>query len=111
MWWYPLGLALFVTTGWVEGLETLQSPVISLARIESCGGCRLQSLPEVRDFLQNDFQHLYAHTLWKKMPGKWPELTFRDESQRVIERLDIRHHNRTQLNRIMQSHGFNPIQP
>ncbi|TRY67087.1 hypothetical protein TCAL_05150 [Tigriopus californicus] len=110
--YFSLGFILvYMSLSWTGLACPQKPPTISVARIESCGGCRLQSLPEVRDFLREDFQNLYTHTIWKKMPGKWPELTFRNESQGVVERLDIRQYNRTELNQIMQDRGFQPRTP
>ena len=57
--------------------------------IESCSGWRLNKLPEVKNFIYGDFESKYDRTIFKKIPGKAPEMIFYTQSGKELERLNI----------------------
>ncbi|TRY67089.1 hypothetical protein TCAL_05153 [Tigriopus californicus] len=59
-----------------------------------------------KKFLFEDFEKLYTHTEFKKVPGKSPVMTFYNEQGDLTETLDIAEMKRDQLNQIMLEHGF-----
>ena len=46
-------------------------------------------LPEVKNFINGDFETKFERTTFKRMPGKAPEAIFYDASDNVVERLNI----------------------
>jgi len=93
-------LALFALT------LTLAAGEIVRCKVESCGGWRLNRLPEVKAFLNKDLEQKYENTQFKKVPGKSPEMFFYDESDNLVEKLDIAEMKRDQLNQLMLDKGF-----
>ena len=46
-------------------------------------------LPEVKNFIYGDFESKYDRTVFKKIPGKAPEMIFYTQSGKELERLNI----------------------
>ena len=94
-----LALAFFVTV-------SVSSGEIVKCKVESCGGWRLNRLPEVKKFLNEDFVAKYQNTEYKKVPGKAPEMFFLDENDEVVEKLNIEDMKRDELNKFIQEKGI-----
>ena len=92
-----------------EGEDGVQfeDDTIYRAVIESCSGWRLNKvcevwntwktgcllftlqLPEVKNFIYGDFESKFDRTVFKKIPGKAPELIFFTQAGKEVERLNI----------------------
>jgi hypothetical protein len=59
----------------------------------------LKQLPEVRTFIESDFEANYVNTKFVSVPHKSPEMIFHNESGEELERLDITKMTRDELNR------------
>jgi len=66
----------------------------------------LNKLPEVKRFLQEDFETLYENTKFKKVPGKSPELKFFNQHGEELESLDISRMTRSELNKLVAAKGI-----
>ncbi|VEN60100.1 unnamed protein product [Callosobruchus maculatus] len=75
------------------------------ARLESCPGCSLNRLPEVRAFVYDDIPK-YENVEWKKISGAPPELIFLNEADEELERYFLSKLNRDECNQLLQSKGF-----
>ncbi|CAG5011097.1 unnamed protein product [Parnassius apollo] len=78
---------------------------IASARIETCRGCSLNRLPEVKKFVMEDAPN-YEKLDVKFITGAEPEIIFLDESDNELERLRISHLSRSECNELIQSKGF-----
>ncbi|CAH1999536.1 unnamed protein product [Acanthoscelides obtectus] len=75
------------------------------ARLESCPGCSLNRLPEVRAFVYEDIPK-YENVEWKKISGAPPELIFLNDADEEMERYFLDRLNRDECNKLLQSKGF-----
>nr|CAI5819331.1 unnamed protein product [Callosobruchus analis] len=75
------------------------------ARLESCPGCSLNRLPEVKAFVYDDIPK-YENVEWKKISGAPPELIFLNEADEEVERYFLSTLNRVECNKLLQSKGF-----
>lgn len=75
------------------------------ARIESCRGCSLNRLPEVKKFVMNDAP-TYDRLDVKFISGAPPELVLLGEGDHELERLSLSQLNRDECNELVQSRGF-----
>nr|CAH7746361.1 unnamed protein product [Callosobruchus chinensis] len=75
------------------------------ARLESCPGCSLNRLQEVRAFVYDDIPK-YENVEWKKISGAPPELIFLNEADEEVERHLLGRLNRDECNKLLQSKGF-----
>ncbi|XP_075992956.1 selenoprotein M-like [Anticarsia gemmatalis] len=75
------------------------------ARIESCRGCSLNRLPEVKRFVMDDAP-FYERLEVKFISGAPPELVLLGEGDRELERLPLSQLTRQECNDLMQSRGF-----
>jgi len=66
----------------------------------------LNKLPEVKQFIYGDFESKYDRTVFKKIPGKAPEVIFYTQSGKELERLNIEKFDREELNKMMVSKGI-----
>ncbi|XP_062526753.1 selenoprotein M [Bombyx mori] len=80
------------------------SDIVS-ARIESCRGCSLNRLPEVKRFVMDDAPN-YDRVEVKFISGAPPELVLLGEGDHELERLPLSHLNQEQCNELIQSKGF-----
>uniref|UniRef100_A0AAN0IQX7 Selenoprotein M n=2 Tax=Amphimedon queenslandica TaxID=400682 RepID=A0AAN0IQX7_AMPQE len=83
------------------------STVLSLkARLETCGGCRLNSLPKVKRFI-NEHLPEYPDVEIKYIGGKDPELLFLGEDgQSVEERVSVINMSEDEINALLESKGI-----
>ncbi|CAG9772867.1 unnamed protein product [Ceutorhynchus assimilis] len=82
-----------------------QDTKIVSARIESCPGCSLKRLTQVRAFLYEDVPK-YENVEWKKIQGAPPELLFLNEADEEVERIKLEKYNREECNDLLKSKGF-----
>ncbi|XP_028158297.1 selenoprotein M-like [Ostrinia nubilalis] len=80
------------------------SDIVS-ARIESCRGCSLNRLPEVKKFIMDDAP-FYERLEVKFITGAPPELVLLGEGDRELERLPLSQLNRQECNDLVQEKGF-----
>ncbi|KAF5306986.1 hypothetical protein FQR65_LT07209 [Abscondita terminalis] len=78
---------------------------IARARIDTCSGCQLYDLPDVKAFIFDDFTN-YANTELKLVPGAPPVLLFLDKSDEVVERINLKPLSRKECNEVLIKHGF-----
>merc|ERR1719347_269785 len=112
---YQVGLLSLLVVAFVraeedeaEGEDGVQfeDDTIYRAVIESCSGSRLNKLPEVKNFIYGDFESKYERTVFKKIPGKAPEVIFYTQSGKELERLNIEKFDREELNKMMVAKGI-----
>ncbi|CAH0406719.1 unnamed protein product [Chilo suppressalis] len=80
------------------------SDVVS-ARIESCRGCSLNRLPEVKRFILDDAP-FYDRVEVKFITGAPPELILLGENDQELERLPLSQLGRQECNDLIKSKGF-----
>ncbi|ENN81917.1 hypothetical protein HUJ04_006462 [Dendroctonus ponderosae] len=98
-----IALALcFLIVGFCEAVD---DPTIVWARIESCAGCSLKRLIQVRDFLNVDVPK-YENVEWKKIQGAPPEIIFFNEADQEVEREKLERYTRKECNELLVSKGF-----
>ncbi|CAH2074765.1 unnamed protein product, partial [Iphiclides podalirius] len=78
---------------------------IASARIESCRGCSLNRLPEVKKFVMEDAPN-YERLEVKFITGAEPEFILLDNGDRELERIPLSHLSRSECNELVQSKGF-----
>jgi len=66
----------------------------------------LNKLPEVKQFIFEDFENKYERTTFKRMPGKSPEMIFLNANGEELERVDIAKMTRQELNNFIQAKGI-----
>nr|XP_022906083.1 selenoprotein M-like [Onthophagus taurus] len=74
-------------------------------RIESCPGCKLNYLKEVKQFIYEDVPK-YADLTFKKIQGHPPELVILDEDDNEMERIPLEDKNREECNFLLIKKGF-----
>ncbi|KAK9303660.1 hypothetical protein QLX08_004747 [Tetragonisca angustula] len=75
------------------------------ARVESCSGCRLSRLPDVKQFIFEDLPN-YNNVEFKHIPGAVPELLLFNENEEEVERLSLSSLTREECNNLLISKGF-----
>ena len=65
----------------------------------------MNKLPEVKKFIYEDFETKYENTVFKKIPGKSPEIIFLNRNGEELERIDISRMTRDELNRLVDAKG------
>ncbi len=87
--------------------SSLATSNVTRVRAESCIGCRLHRLPEVRDFLLLDVER-YSGAEFVRMPGALPTLTFFDREDHAVRRVDLTKDGLTRedINQVMVDMGF-----
>lgn len=83
-----------------------EDPVPHSVRVESCAGWRLNKLPEVKRFIQEDLETLFDNTEFKKIPGKSPEMIFYNQHGEELERMDIANLVRSELVALLDRKGI-----
>ncbi|CAG9783451.1 unnamed protein product [Diatraea saccharalis] len=94
-----LVLCFFITISAYE-----LSDIVS-ARIESCRGCSLNRLPEVKKFILDDAP-FYDRVEVKFITGAPPELILLGEGDHELERLPLSQLGRQECNELLQTKGF-----
>ncbi|XP_017781935.1 PREDICTED: selenoprotein M-like [Nicrophorus vespilloides] len=86
-------------------LCSAEEPTFARARIESCPGCSLNRLPEVKKFIYEDVPK-YDGVDFKKIQGAPPELVLLDENDAEVERHILGRLNRKECNELLEKKGF-----
>lgn len=76
---------------------------------QSCPGCSLNRLPEVRKFFYEDVPK-YEDVEWKKIGGAPPEAIFLNEADEEVERHQLSKLTRQECNDLLQKRGFEPTE-
>ncbi|CAG9831903.1 unnamed protein product [Diabrotica balteata] len=97
---YLILLAVIV----INACLVCSSQIVS-ARLESCPGCSLNRLEDVKKFAYHDIQ-TYENVEWKKISGAPPELVFLDDQGEEVERVPLKTLNRDECNNVLLSRGF-----
>jgi len=105
-----LGIVTTRTEDEAEGedgveFEDIHNNIVTCV-IESCAGWRLNRLPEVKNFIFQDFESKFDKTTFKKIPGKAPEAIFYNAAGKELERLNIEKLSRDELNKLMVTKGI-----
>lgn len=79
--------------------------VIVRAVVESCGGWRLNRLPEVKRFIYEDIP-LYHNVEFVRKPGAPPILMLKNNDGKDVEKIQLQDYNREQCNDLLLSRGF-----
>ena len=66
----------------------------------------MNKLPEVKQFIWEDLEKKYERTLFKRIPGKSPEMIFLNANGEELERIDISKMTRKELNAFIQKKGI-----
>ncbi|KAF7390116.1 hypothetical protein HZH68_011973 [Vespula germanica] len=77
----------------------------TFATIESCSGCSLNRLPDVKKFIFEDVPK-YNNVEFKHIQGASPELVLYDENEEEVERLNLVSLTRDECNDLLLSKGF-----
>ncbi|KAK5645424.1 hypothetical protein RI129_006724 [Pyrocoelia pectoralis] len=75
------------------------------AKVETCGGCKLNRYPELKSFIFDDFVN-YENTELKLIAGASPELIFFDEHDAEVKRINLEGYNRKECNAILEDYNF-----
>ncbi|XP_066596679.1 selenoprotein M-like [Prorops nasuta] len=77
----------------------------SSARVESCSGCSLNRLPDVKQFIFQDLPD-YENVEFKHIQGAVPELVLFNNNDEEVERLQLSRLTREECNELLVSKGF-----
>ncbi|XP_011258218.1 selenoprotein M-like [Camponotus floridanus] len=94
-----LTLALFVS------FANSANNYYSSARVESCSGCSLNRLPDVKEFIFKDLPN-YNNVEFRHIQGAIPELVLFNEHEEEVERLVLSRLTREECNELLVSKGF-----
>ncbi|RZF42590.1 hypothetical protein LSTR_LSTR001385 [Laodelphax striatellus] len=75
------------------------------AEIQSCRGCALNRLPEIKSFIYDDLPK-YADVTFKPIPGANPDLVLFNSEDTEIKRIDLKPLNKKQCNDLLASYGY-----
>ncbi|KAM3961734.1 selenoprotein M [Aphomia sociella] len=89
----------------VTGSSAYENSDILSARIESCRGCSLNRLPEVKKFVMEDAPE-YERMEVKFITGASPELVLLGDSDKELERLPLSNLSRQECNELLLNRGF-----
>jgi Sep15/SelM redox domain len=76
-----------------------------LGRIETCSGCKLNRLHDVRKFVQEEHKK-YTDLSVKFIAGHNPDLVILDEKETELERIDLTKYDLNGLHALMKAKGF-----
>ncbi|XP_011502985.1 PREDICTED: selenoprotein M-like [Ceratosolen solmsi marchali] len=82
----------------------------SYAVVESCKGCQLNRLPDVKNFIFEDLQH-YENVDFKHVQGAPPELVIYNKNEKEIERLKLAQLTQQECNDLLVTKGFKKSSP
>ncbi|XP_047362038.1 selenoprotein M-like [Vespa velutina] len=82
----------------------------TFATIESCSGCSLNRLPDVKKFIFEDVPQ-YNNVEFKHIQGASPELVLYDDNEEEMERLNLASLTRQECNDLLLSKGFTKSHP
>ncbi|KAI4503132.1 hypothetical protein M0802_002176 [Mischocyttarus mexicanus] len=97
-----ISLLLLVVTLAAVSAETKK---YAFATVKSCGGCSLNRLPDVKQFIFQDVPQ-YNNVEFKHIQGANPELVLYDENEEEMERLNLSRLTRQECNDLLVSKGF-----
>lgn len=80
------------------------------ARVVTCMGCRLNSLPRIRSFLENEARSYPALSI-DYHHGKDPELQFLDKHRRVVSTYDMAPLSPLQIAQLLNNNGIHTWTP
>ncbi|KAJ8912936.1 hypothetical protein NQ315_017267 [Exocentrus adspersus] len=100
-------VVLLLTLFTINVCTSAKNDEIVKVRLESCPGCSLNRLSEVKSFFYEDVPK-YENVEWKKISGAPPEMIFLNEADEEIERHILSRLTREECNRLLQSKGFKP---
>ncbi|XP_063972357.1 selenoprotein M-like [Diachasmimorpha longicaudata] len=98
------GICVVVLLGICAGVSASGSAYVH-AIVESCSGCSLNRLPDVKEFINEDLP-LYDRTEFKHIQGAPPELVLYDKHNEEVERLQLSRLTREECNELLQRKGF-----
>jgi len=99
-----------VVSSEIEPIEDAKQEVVTdkdvvRAVVESCGGWRLNRLPDVKAFIREDLQ-FFHNAEFKQIPHHNPDLVLLNAEDQVVERIDLSPFNREECNQLLISKGF-----
>ncbi|KAG7307040.1 hypothetical protein JYU34_007171 [Plutella xylostella] len=97
---YILILSLFIAS-----IQCYSESDIISARIETCRGCSLNRLPQVKQFVMQDAPQ-YERLEVKFITGAAPELVLLGDADQELERLPLSQLSRDECNDLVKSKGF-----
>ncbi|GAB6024025.1 hypothetical protein CHUAL_008748 [Chamberlinius hualienensis] len=75
------------------------------AVVESCDGCRLRKLQQVKDFITEDLP-LFHNVEYKPIPQALPELILLNKNDEEVERIPLDQNDREDCNNLLLELGF-----
>lgn len=109
---FPLGLVFLLSFCFFVSSEESPKEVsapsdkrIAYAVIESCGGWRLNRLPEVKKFIFQDVP-LFHNVEFKQIAAAPPDLVFLNKDKEEVERLDLSEKSQKECNQLLLDRGF-----
>ncbi|XP_023952398.1 selenoprotein M [Bicyclus anynana] len=96
----------FITICVVTAATAYEKSDIVSAKIETCRGCSLNRLPEVKSFVMDDAP-FYDKLDVKFISGAKPELIFLGNSDQELERIGLSDLSRQECNELLLEAGFN----
>ncbi|XP_019876371.1 selenoprotein M-like [Aethina tumida] len=99
-----MGLKLIIPLLGLLFLNVILCDIVKV-RLESCPGCSLNRLHDVKKFFYEDVP-LYDNVEWKKIGGAPPEAIFLDENEVEVERHLLGRLTRSECNQLLESKGF-----
>ncbi|XP_072746226.1 selenoprotein M-like [Anoplolepis gracilipes] len=77
----------------------------AFAKVESCSGCSLNRLPDVKQFIFEDLPN-YNNVEFRHVQGAIPELVLFNKHEEEVERLVLSRLTREECNKLLISKGF-----
>jgi len=99
-------LNTFTSTRAHENQTEIQDTTVYSAAVETCGGWRLNKLPEVKAFIKGDLLNKFQRTEYKKIPGKSPEMVFYNAAGEELERYSMEGYTEAQLTQFFIDKGI-----
>lgn len=75
------------------------------AEVQSCRGCSLNRLPEIKSFIYDDLPE-YTGVVFHPIPGAAPQLVLFNEAQEEVKRIDLAPLSRNDCNTLLSDWGF-----
>lgn len=75
------------------------------AEVQSCRGCALNRLSEVKSFIYDDLPE-YVGVVFHPIPGAVPQLVLFNEAQEEVKRIDLSPLSRNECNALLKDWGF-----
>ncbi|XP_029049546.1 selenoprotein M-like isoform X1 [Osmia bicornis bicornis] len=100
-----VAVIFFLAAAFVTSTVDSVSNYYAFARVESCSGCRLNRLPDVKQFIFEDVPN-YNNVEFKHIQGAVPELLLFNENDEEVERLPLSSLTREECNNLLVSKGF-----